>query len=525
MGTGEWWITGVYGPQLNQDKISFLEELREVRDLHAGPWAVVGHFNLITDSRDKSSANLDRRMMARFRQTLADLELKEIYLNGWRYTWSNERERATLVKLDRVFASVDWEVMFPDCFLSAASTATSDHCLLILDLDAHMHMGRRFRFECFWPKADGFVEVVADAWQSILGNPYRVLDVKLKATSKALSRWISKWIGNIRIQILVAIEVIHRLDVAMDSRALSAEELALRRTLKCKLLGLSSLDRTIARQRSCLLYLKDGDANTRFFHMHASYRRCKNSITSLKVGDSVITGQENLSQVVDAFYANLLGTTPSREYMLNLDELTIPTVNLSHLDSPITEDEIWEVIKSMPADKAPGPDGFTGRFYSTCWHIIKGGLMRAVEAFSQGDTRGLGVINKALITLLPKKEGAEELKDFRPVSLVHGAIKIFDKALANRLAPELAGLLGLHQSAFVRGRTLHDNFMLVQATATKLHRLRIPPLLPGKIGHFEGIRHGGLGLSTADHAQYGIWAKVDGLDLWDPLLGLDKGSC
>lgn len=80
--------------------------------------------------------------------------------------------------------------------------------------------------------------------------------------------------------------------------------------------------------------------------------------------------------------------------------------------------------------------------------------------------------SKALVTLIPKKDGAEEIRDFQPVSLVHGAIKIFDKVLSVRLTDDLPRLVGVHQSAFVRGRSMHDNFMLVQCTARKLHALR-----------------------------------------------------
>lgn len=51
-------------------------------------------------------------------------------------------------------------------------------------------------------------------------------------------------------------------------------------------------------------------------------------------------------------------------------------------------------------------------------------------------------------------------------------VKIFAKVLANRVAPELLALVGLHQSAFVRGRVLLDNFMLMQGTARRIHALR-----------------------------------------------------
>uniref|UniRef100_A0A452XF25 Endonuclease/exonuclease/phosphatase domain-containing protein n=1 Tax=Aegilops tauschii subsp. strangulata TaxID=200361 RepID=A0A452XF25_AEGTS len=66
-------------------------------------------------------------MMARFRAKLNVLELKEVYLNGRRYTWSNERGQATLEKIDHVFTTVDWEELHPSCFLTALGPAVSDH--------------------------------------------------------------------------------------------------------------------------------------------------------------------------------------------------------------------------------------------------------------------------------------------------------------------------------------------------------------------------------------------------------------
>jgi exonuclease III len=88
------------------------------------------------DAQDKNNMNLNRHMMGKFRRLLNNLELKELYLNGRRYTWSNEREQATLERLDRVLSTVDWEMIFPASLLSALSSSTSDHCPLLLNLEA-----------------------------------------------------------------------------------------------------------------------------------------------------------------------------------------------------------------------------------------------------------------------------------------------------------------------------------------------------------------------------------------------------
>jgi len=102
-----WWFTGVYGPQDDDEKILFLQELRNIRDLCNGPWLVAGDFNLIYQAADKNNTNLDRAMMGRFRRFLDDTDLKEIPLLGRKYTWFNERRSPTLVRLDRAFCCGD----------------------------------------------------------------------------------------------------------------------------------------------------------------------------------------------------------------------------------------------------------------------------------------------------------------------------------------------------------------------------------------------------------------------------------
>jgi hypothetical protein len=99
------------------------------------------------------------------------------------------------------------------------------------------------------------------------------------------------------------------------------------------------------------------------------------------------------------------------------------------LDEPISEQEVWITIKNLPNNKAPGPDGFTGKFYKNCWPVIKDDLMRAIGAVWRRDFRNLRLLNSAFITLLPKREGADGAVDYRPISLIHNFAKLMTAKL------------------------------------------------------------------------------------------------
>jgi hypothetical protein len=131
----------------------------------------------------------------------------------------------------------------------------------------------------------------------------------------------------------------------------------------------------------------------------------------------------------------------------------------------------------LPSDKAPSPDGFTGRFYKVCWPIIKEDIMAAISAVWRRDFRNLRPLNSAYVTLLPKMEGVVHAKDFRPISLIHSFVKLVTKILANRLASRLEDMVSTNQSAFIKGKFIQDNFMLVQQTARFLHSQKQPRIL------------------------------------------------
>jgi hypothetical protein len=114
-------------------------------------------------------------------------------------------------------------------------------------------------------------------------------------------------VRNVGIQLGLAREVLHRLVIARDNRILSEEEVWLLRNLKHHCLVLSSLERTIARLRSRIHYLKEEDANTRFSYMHACFRKKRNFISHLEDDGRVVTNHDQMQEVLDRFFSNLLG--------------------------------------------------------------------------------------------------------------------------------------------------------------------------------------------------------------------------
>ena len=63
-------------------------------------------------------------------------------------------------------------------------------------------------------------------------------------------------------------------------------------------------------------------------------------------------------------------------------------------------------------------------------------------------------INVSFLVLVPKKGGAKDLKDFRPISLVGSIYKLLAKMLVNRLKKVVGKVISRSQNAFVEGRQI-----------------------------------------------------------------------
>ena len=97
-------------------------------------------------------------------------------------------------------------------------------------------------------------------------------------------------------------------------------------------------------------------------------------------------------------------------------------------------------LEELNGDKAPDPDGFTIAFCQSTWDIVKTNVLEFFQEFFESG-RFVRSINAIFLVLIPKKLGVEDLKDYRPISLVGSLYKLLAKVLANRLKKVMSKLV------------------------------------------------------------------------------------
>ena len=114
----------------------------------------------------------------------------------------------------------------------------------------------------------------------------------------------------------------------------------------------------------------------------------------------------------------------------------------NELESEASNEEIKRAMCDCGTEKAPGPDGFTFRFYCHFWYLIQNDVYNAVKYFFRHGEIPKG-FNSNFIALIPKITDANLVKDFRPISLIGSLYKIIAKILANRLAGKLGDIVNI----------------------------------------------------------------------------------
>lgn len=236
------------------------------------------------------------------------------------------------------------------------------------------------------------------------------------------------------------------------------------------------------KQKSRVNWLKEGDKNTRYFHLSTLAHRAQNRINSLDSpnGETLSTSKE-IYQHITSFYQSLLSEDPINrdDAQLSFLQHTPTLVTPSHntfLCSPISEDEVEKALFSMKPFGAPGPDGFPPGFLQHFWYLLKKDLTELVQESFQSKQM-LGRINHTFLTVIPKTENAKTIDSFRPISLCNAIYKLVSKVATNRFKRILPNIITEEQKAFIKNRHLLDGLTTIHELLHSLQRYNRKGLL------------------------------------------------
>ncbi|CAM8893804.1 unnamed protein product [Rhodiola kirilowii] len=238
------------------------------------------------------------------------------------------------------------------------------------------------------------------------------------------------------------------------------------------------------RQRTKSRWLKEGDANTKYFHSIVKGRMSRNSIKVIKCASGELsTDQPKINREFVSHFKTILAQTiecsPIKAEVVSRGR-KIDGSQYRGLIREVTYMEIWNALNKIDAAKSPGPDGFSYSFFKTNWNILGNEFCTSVRHCLKNNALPRGM-NAAFIALIPKTKLAAELADYMPISCCNVVYKVISGVLADRLKEVLPGIVDLAQGAFIKGRSIIGNVYLAQQLVTGYDRKNISERMAWKI--------------------------------------------
>ncbi|WMV38581.1 hypothetical protein MTR67_031966 [Solanum verrucosum] len=267
------------------------------------------------------------------------------------------------------------------------------------------------------------------------------------------------------------------IDLIQNDRMLTEDEMIIRATILVELEELAKNEESRWRQKSRVLWLKQGDNNTKFFQRVATTHRRYNTIDRLVISGEESKDPKEIKEHITEFYKKLY--TESESWRPPFVMTNCPRISQEEqewMQRPFSVEEVVHILKLCDGDKALGPDDFTMCFFKECWEIIKDDVMQTIHNFHQNEVFERS-LNATFVALIPKKHGAEELKDFRPISLIGGMYKIIAKLITDRMKTVMGRLINEHQMAFLKDRQIMDASLLSNELVDSRVKQKIPGIL------------------------------------------------
>ncbi|KAL6138078.1 hypothetical protein ACLB2K_063364 [Fragaria x ananassa] len=317
-----------------------------------GPWLVVGDFNAVLGSHEKKGGALVCARSCEEFQAMFDIcQLVHIDTKDAQFSWARRRGVRSNVelRLDRCLANLDWLDAWAqfDCF--TLPRLSSDHNPLIMSFSKDFSA---------------------------------LLQHKLWVLRKALRVWNWEVFGNIHKKVDDDLTALAQIQHDIATSGGYDDLLAKESVLQASLTKLLRIWEMFWREKSRQWWLAEGDKNTSYFHAMCRVQKAQSSITLLREGSQVFKDCASIQNHILDYYTNIFANDEGC-HDTGLVSRVIPSLVTEEENNRLIEvpssDEIWSAIKYMDPDSAPGPDGFNGHFFVSCWDIVGRDVVAAVQ--------------------------------------------------------------------------------------------------------------------------------------------------
>ncbi|KAI0488576.1 hypothetical protein KFK09_028414 [Dendrobium nobile] len=471
---GVWMIYTVYANKEMLKRRHLWEVIQEAsnRDI---PSIAGGDFNCILAQEDKKGGrrfkiNQGSLDMLKF---MNENDYHEVGFVGPRYTWCNNKSGGgrILERLDRCILNSLAINKIQISLVRHLARVASDHCPIVLKMFETMCKGRSgMKFEDTWLSFKTAEHIVSSRWKKpFLGDVMEVLNKNCKKVLKDLFYWSKARLKNFSLEKdKLKAEILGLQEEESRLGWLNEDKLWL---LKAKVKQLNVVLNNLNtwwRQRAKAKWIKDGDANTKFFHSFANSRRNVNWISQVKDANGVLSDNPGtIEEVFMRFFQ-----VKWKSWICSFDGW--PKLWASLLDSDknllnreLDEAEISEVILNLENIRAPGLDGISYSFFKAFWKIIRVDVVRAVQQIFHTSSMNRDW-KDTLFMLIPKSSNPSIPSAYHPISLCNSIYKIVAKILLNRMVEIMPRIISEEQAAFVKGRSISDHLLLAQEVFNKL---------------------------------------------------------